>query len=414
MDLKFWFVDGTRGDKLGDVVKKQQTFTYDYGGGGGTENTWYYYNKEGKLEYVDYDTPAGGQDMKFSYDGLGRRITVQRGTATVSSGQVTGFSAAETKKYVYLGGSVIRELIVVDGQDVVAKEYVRGIDLGGGIGGIIYQKKGSDYYYYHCNHKGDVVALTDGNAELAAYYEYDAWGNVMTEAEKTGVENPYRYSTKEWDEKSRLSYFGARYYSPEIGRWTQRDPAGSVDGLNLYLYAGDEPVANIDAWGLIFGCAGPRKRDITNDPQLPECVNKAKKCLPSEYAWLTPAVLRAVQCVTDEAVGGGGGVTDCETRHERGHPERPVGPTRCWIKLDLRLLRSKVAPGARKHGWTEFDEICEGYLHELRHVWQALRDRALWRGDTHENEEDAIDRGEWPYQRYRQDETTGGVRSAVS
>jgi RHS repeat-associated protein len=45
----------------------------------------------------------------------------------------------------------------------------------------------------------------------------------MTEAEKTGVDNPYRYSTKEWDEKSGLYYLGARYYSPEIGRWTQRD-----------------------------------------------------------------------------------------------------------------------------------------------------------------------------------------------
>jgi len=91
------------------------------------------------------------------------------------------------------------------------------LDLGGGIGGIIYQKKGSDYYYYHYNHKGDVVALTDGNGKPTAYYEYDAWGNVMTEAERSGVENPYRYSTKEWDEKSGLYYFGARYYSPEIG-----------------------------------------------------------------------------------------------------------------------------------------------------------------------------------------------------
>ena len=92
---------------------------------------------------------------------------------------------AETKKYVYLGGSVIREL---DGNNNVLKEYVRGLDMGGGIGSIIYQKKSSDYFYYHYNHKGDVVALTDANGKLAAFYEYDAWGNVMTEAEKAGVD----------------------------------------------------------------------------------------------------------------------------------------------------------------------------------------------------------------------------------
>jgi len=59
----------------------------------------------------------------------------------------------------------------------------------------------------------------------------------MTQAEVSGVDNPYRFSTKEWDEKSGLYYFGARYYSPKIGRWTQRDPAGGEDGLNLFFAA---------------------------------------------------------------------------------------------------------------------------------------------------------------------------------
>ena len=52
--------------------------------------------------------------------------------------------------------------------------------------------------------------------------------NTVTEMEKSGVDKPYRYSTKEWDEKSGLYYFGFRYYYPEIGRWIQRDPAGSA------------------------------------------------------------------------------------------------------------------------------------------------------------------------------------------
>ncbi len=225
--------------------------------------------------------------------------------ATVSNGIVTNFTPAETKRYVYLGGSGIRELdntsppnalkeyvrcgsnlvawascqcqcvtTLLTGETPVPREvgvpvtagvepvnlpltrsltqYVRGLDLGGGIGGIIYQKKGMDYYYYHYNHKGDVVALTDGTGKLAAYYEYDAWGNTMTQARKSGVDNPYRYSTKEWDEKSGLSYFGARYYSPEIGRWTQRDPLGEVDGLNLYAYCKADPAGRLDPLGLQF------------------------------------------------------------------------------------------------------------------------------------------------------------------
>jgi RHS repeat-associated protein len=173
---------------------------------------------------------------------------VQRGSiGLVYQGKVVTFTPVETRKYVYLGGAVIREL---DASNNVLKEYVRGLDMGGGIGSIIYQKKSSGYYYYHYNHKGDVVALTDGNGKLAAFYEYDAWGNVMTEAEKSGVDNPYRYSTKEWDEKSRLYYFGFRYYSPEIGRWTQREPLGVLNSLNLYTFVSSSPPNVVDADGL--------------------------------------------------------------------------------------------------------------------------------------------------------------------
>jgi RHS repeat-associated protein len=51
-------------------------------------------------------------------------------------------------------------------------------------------------------------------------------------------------------EKSGLYYLGDRYYYPEIGRWTQRDPVGMVNVLNLYLHPGSEPLNRIDAWGL--------------------------------------------------------------------------------------------------------------------------------------------------------------------
>ena len=37
----------------------------------------------------------------------------------------------------------------------------------------------------------------------------------------------YHFSTKEWDEKLGLYYFGARCYSPEIGRWGLQDPSGA-------------------------------------------------------------------------------------------------------------------------------------------------------------------------------------------
>ena len=43
---------------------------------------------------------------------------------------------------------------------------------------------------------------------------------------------------------------GFRYYDPEIGRYLTRDPIGYGDGLNVYLYVGNNPINGIDPTGL--------------------------------------------------------------------------------------------------------------------------------------------------------------------
>jgi RHS repeat-associated protein len=50
------------------------------------------------------------------------------------------------------------------------------------------------------------------------------------------VFNPWRYASKRLDPELNLIYFGKRYYDPELIRWITVDPAGFVDGINLYQY----------------------------------------------------------------------------------------------------------------------------------------------------------------------------------
>ncbi|MGE0056181.1 MAG: RHS repeat-associated core domain-containing protein [Hyphomicrobium sp.] len=42
-----------------------------------------------------------------------------------------------------------------------------------------------------------------------------------------------------------------RHYDPTIGRYTQPDPLGFVDGPSVYAYAGSKPPANVDITGLL-------------------------------------------------------------------------------------------------------------------------------------------------------------------
>ena len=66
-----------------------------------------------------------------------------------------------------------------------------------------------------------------------------------------------RYTGKERDAESGLDYFGARYYSSNMGRWSSPDWSKSPSGvpyadlsnpqsLNLYSYVHNNPLSNID------------------------------------------------------------------------------------------------------------------------------------------------------------------------
>ncbi|MFN7439417.1 MAG: RHS repeat-associated core domain-containing protein [Phycisphaerales bacterium] len=53
------------------------------------------------------------------------------------------------------------------------------------------------------------------------------------------------------DESRMTRYLGRmRWYDARLGRWLTRDPAGYVDGLNVYLFVGGNPLMFVDPTGL--------------------------------------------------------------------------------------------------------------------------------------------------------------------
>lgn len=49
-------------------------------------------------------------------------------------------------------------------------------------------------YYYQLNGHGDVVKLTDASGNVVAQYQYDAWGNIISQSGTMASANPYRYA----------------------------------------------------------------------------------------------------------------------------------------------------------------------------------------------------------------------------
>jgi RHS repeat-associated protein len=114
---------------------------------------------------------------------------------------------------------------------------------------------------------GSVAVELDAAAALISYEEYTPYGPAAFQAGRSAAEvslKRYRYAGRERDEQTGLSYAGQRYLAPWLGRWISCDPAGPVDGPNLYEYARSNPVGYRDQTGTR---AAPAQR--VRDP-LPE------------------------------------------------------------------------------------------------------------------------------------------------
>lgn len=114
-------------------------------------------------------------------------------------------------------------------------------------------------YYYLLDAQESVVGVMDSSGNLVDSYVYDPFGNLFKQNET--VANPWQYASGYMDSTTGLYHFGARYYNPTLGRWTQEDPAGpnlaSPDSLNPYLYVDDSPVNGTDPSGKsLIECIG--------------------------------------------------------------------------------------------------------------------------------------------------------------
>ncbi|GCE18180.1 RHS repeat-associated core domain-containing protein [Dictyobacter kobayashii] len=108
-------------------------------------------------------------------------------------------------------------------------------------------------YYYLFNGQGSIVGMTDSAATLVASYDYDPLGSISGSNVQSGIVNPWQYAGGYYDSTTGLTKFGIRYYDPIFGRWTQRTPVGGTlqetTKANPYMYAGNNPVNNIDPSG---------------------------------------------------------------------------------------------------------------------------------------------------------------------
>jgi RHS repeat-associated protein len=186
------------------------------------------YDDESRLSAVSY--PDGADS--FTYNALGQR------TRASLDGTIL--------RYVYNGDRVLEE--TSDAGSVLARHTTAsGSYYGPWL--HMWRSDGSSRFPLF-DAVGSARGLVDASAAVTDSYVLDSFGSPTAAA--TATVNPYRYGGA-WGyitdtPGSGLLQLGARYYSPELGRFIQQDPVG--DGMNWYAYAGNNPLAYIDPYGL--------------------------------------------------------------------------------------------------------------------------------------------------------------------
>jgi RHS repeat-associated protein len=158
-----------------------------------------------------------------------------------------------------------------DGSGSLTKEFHR---LG--------QTNGASKYFYALNHLGSIVEMLDTSGSIQSEETYDPIGRVgivsQTIAPDFGYAGYYLHS------RSGMNLTETRAYIPAVGRWASRDPIQEIGGINLYVYAGSNPIKNKDPLGLQVGSElplGGLMPTDCNDPK-PEIIPEMTKRLVSQ------------------------------------------------------------------------------------------------------------------------------------
>ncbi len=106
-------------------------------------------------------------------------------------------------------------------------------------------------YFYHSDHLGSSGYITTENGYATQFLAYMPFGETLSEQQNsTSYYSPFTFSAKEKDIETGYSYFGARYYSPELSVWLGVDPlSDEYPSWSPYNYCLNNPVILVDLDG---------------------------------------------------------------------------------------------------------------------------------------------------------------------
>ena len=132
----------------------------------------------------------------------------------------------------------------------------KGALVLGAVAGLTAQTQGpaqaQTITYYHNDVSGTPILATDAAGNVLWKESYRPYGDKLKKQAASST-NRIGFHGKPFDDNTGLSYMGARYYDPLLGRFTGIDPQGVEPGnlhsFNRYAYGNNNPYKYVDPDG---------------------------------------------------------------------------------------------------------------------------------------------------------------------
>ncbi len=363
----------------------------------GTEARRHVFDERGQLVQAVHESAAGRRLWRYAYDANGNRtLAVQDGAATErdrraeldAAGRVARdgtreyrWNASGNLTAVIESGRVIaryrynhrrervakrvalaagdhvthylydpqrRLLAELDAGGEVQRQYVYLADRPIAVLDRVATRAGANgafvVRYLHLNHLGAPEAASDERAHVIWRADYAPFGRRLPMRDaRSGFDLALRLPGQYEDGETGLHYNDHRYYDPDTGRYLSPDPLGLAAGSNVYAYAGNNPLTNVDPSGLaLFAFDGtnnsdapPRRDDWSN-------VYKLARSYADGRVWYMAGVGQA-----DAASGIAPGRSDAIT----------AASARSRVDFLLGELGTAAAASARSGAWLDVDVI---------------------------------------------------------
>jgi RHS repeat-associated protein len=173
----------------------------------------------------------------YTYDIADELLTMNGASLTYDAlGRLASTTGTAVTQFAYSGSQAIAEY---DGSGNLLRRYVPGA-------GVWYEGTAeAERRWMLTDERGSVIAVTSATGAPVQINTYDEFG--IPGASNLGR---YQYAGQMWIPEDGLYHDNARAYSPTLGRFMQPDPTGIAGGMNIYAYAGSDPINGIDPTGL--------------------------------------------------------------------------------------------------------------------------------------------------------------------